>query len=153
MCIQSLQQTNTCLFFQSGILLFPLHTAFSPSRLVTVSAMLPPPLRKLCWGRLGGTVIKPLPLAQGVIPAFWDRAPHQAPLLGACFLLSHSPCLCSLSRWLSLSSKWIKSFLKKRKKNFADTIKSYVYTFMPVLWYWNILKNHFFLFSIILKFS
>uniref|UniRef100_A0A452S4J5 358 kDa nucleoporin n=1 Tax=Ursus americanus TaxID=9643 RepID=A0A452S4J5_URSAM len=26
----------------------------------------------------------------GVIPAYWDRAPHQAPPLGACFFLSHS---------------------------------------------------------------
>ena len=56
-------------------------------------------------GRLGGAVVKRLPSAQGVIPAVWDRAPHQAPPLGACFFLSHSPCLCSLSRWLSLSSK------------------------------------------------
>uniref|UniRef100_G1M748 Canalicular multispecific organic anion transporter 1 n=1 Tax=Ailuropoda melanoleuca TaxID=9646 RepID=G1M748_AILME len=47
--------------------------------------------------------VKRLPSAQGVIPMFWDRAPHQAPPLGACFFLSHSPCLCSLSRCLSLS--------------------------------------------------
>ena len=32
-------------------------------------------------GRLGGTAVKRLPSAQGVIPAFWDRAPHQAPPL------------------------------------------------------------------------
>ena len=32
-------------------------------------------------GRLGGTAVKRLPSAQGVIPALWDRAPHQAPLL------------------------------------------------------------------------
>uniref|UniRef100_A0A452TA72 Large ribosomal subunit protein eL22 n=1 Tax=Ursus maritimus TaxID=29073 RepID=A0A452TA72_URSMA len=37
--------------------------------------------------------------------SFSKRSPHQAPLLGACFFLSHSPCLCSLSRWLSLSVK------------------------------------------------
>ena len=55
--------------------------------------------------RLGGSVLKHLPLAQGVIPGFWDRATHQAPLLGACFFLSHSPCMCSLSRWLSLSNE------------------------------------------------
>ena len=53
-------------------------------------------------GCLGGAVVKRLPLAQGVIPESWDRAPHQAPPLGACFFLSHSPCLCSLSCWLSL---------------------------------------------------
>ena len=56
-------------------------------------------------GRLGNAVVKRLPFAQGVIPAFWDRAPHQAPLLGACFFLTHSPRLCSLSCWLSLSNK------------------------------------------------
>uniref|UniRef100_A0A452SUX3 Ras GTPase-activating protein 1 n=1 Tax=Ursus americanus TaxID=9643 RepID=A0A452SUX3_URSAM len=39
------------------------------------------------------------PSAQGVIPALWHRAPHQAPPLGACFFLSHSPCFCSLSLW------------------------------------------------------
>ena len=33
------------------------------------------------WGRLGGTAVKHLPSAQGVIPALWDRAPHQAALL------------------------------------------------------------------------
>ena len=32
-------------------------------------------------GALGGAAVKRLPSAQGVIPAFWDRAPHQAPLL------------------------------------------------------------------------
>ena len=32
-------------------------------------------------GRLGGTAVKRLPSAQGVIPALWDRAPHQAPPL------------------------------------------------------------------------
>ena len=52
-------------------------------------------------GHLGGAVIKRLPSAQGVISVFWDRAPHQAPLLGAFFFPSHPPCLCSLSPWLS----------------------------------------------------
>ena len=33
------------------------------------------------WGRLGGTAVKRLPSAQGVIPALWDRAPCQAPPL------------------------------------------------------------------------
>ena len=32
-------------------------------------------------GRLGGTAVRHLPSAQGVIPAFWDRTPHQACLL------------------------------------------------------------------------
>ena len=32
-------------------------------------------------GRLGGTAVKRLPSAQGVIPALWDRAPRQAPPL------------------------------------------------------------------------
>ena len=43
-------------------------------------------------GRLGGTAVKRLPSAQGVIPALWVRAPHQAPTMGTCFFLSHSPC-------------------------------------------------------------
>ena len=30
---------------------------------------------------LGGTAVQRLPSAQGVIPALWDRAPHQAPPL------------------------------------------------------------------------
>ena len=32
-------------------------------------------------GRLGGTAVRRLPSAQDVIPALWDRAPRQAPLL------------------------------------------------------------------------
>ena len=32
-------------------------------------------------GRLGGTAVKRLPSAQGVIPALRDRAPHRAPPL------------------------------------------------------------------------
>uniref|UniRef100_A0A452SBU3 Clarin 3 n=1 Tax=Ursus americanus TaxID=9643 RepID=A0A452SBU3_URSAM len=38
-------------------------------------------LNALVEGRLGGTAVERLPLAQGVIPALWDRAPHQAPPL------------------------------------------------------------------------
>uniref|UniRef100_A0A452US19 Ferritin n=1 Tax=Ursus maritimus TaxID=29073 RepID=A0A452US19_URSMA len=60
-------------------------------------------IKKVTEGRLGGAVVKRLPSAQDVILAFWDRVPHQSPPLGACFFLSRSPCLCSLSRWLSLS--------------------------------------------------
>ena len=37
--------------------------------------------KSMSQGRLGGTAVKRLPSAQGVIPALWDRAPHQAPLL------------------------------------------------------------------------
>uniref|UniRef100_A0A452QZ52 HEAT repeat containing 5A n=1 Tax=Ursus americanus TaxID=9643 RepID=A0A452QZ52_URSAM len=47
-----------------------------------------------------------LPLAQGVILAFWDRVPHWAPLLGACFFLSHCvPSVFPLSLAVSLSNK------------------------------------------------
>ena len=69
------------------------------------------PLWKTVWrslkklkieGRLGGPAVKRLPSAQDVIPESWDRAPYWAPPLGAGFFLSHSPCLCSLSRWLSV---------------------------------------------------
>ena len=58
-------------------------------------------------GRLDGSVIGHLPAAQGVILEFWDRAPCWALPLGACFFLSHSPCLCSLSLAVSLSVKWM----------------------------------------------
>ena len=54
-------------------------------------------------GRLGGTAVERLPSAQGVIPELWDRAPHQAPLLGACFFLSTpSACVPSLAGSLYL---------------------------------------------------
>ena len=39
------------------------------------------PSESVPLGRLGGTAVKRLPSAQGVIPALWDRAPHQAPPL------------------------------------------------------------------------
>ena len=41
--------------------------------------------------------------SKGMILVLWDRAPHQAPLLKACFFLSQSLCLCSVSRCLTLS--------------------------------------------------
>ena len=31
------------------------------------------------WGRLGGSAVKHLPLAQVVIPGSWDTVPHRAP--------------------------------------------------------------------------
>ena len=73
-------------------------------------------------GRLGGTVVKRLPSAQGMILAFWDRAPHQAPLLWACFFLSHSPWLCSLSCWLSLSLSKNKILKKKGTEDMPLTV-------------------------------
>ena len=54
-------------------------------------------------GNLGSAVIKSLPSAQGVIPAFQDRVPHQAPLLEACFFLSHSLAVFPLSLAVSIS--------------------------------------------------
>ena len=33
-------------------------------------------------GHLGGSAVKHLPLAQGVIPGFQDRVPHWAPCMG-----------------------------------------------------------------------
>ena len=38
-------------------------------------------------GRLGGAVVKRLPLAQGMIPGSWERAPHRAPCLAGSLLL------------------------------------------------------------------
>ena len=54
-------------------------------------------------GRLGGTAVKRLPSAQGMIPAFRKGVPHQAPPLGACFFISQSPaCVPSLAGCLSV---------------------------------------------------
>ena len=49
-------------------------------------------------GCLGGLVVERLPLAQGVIPESWDRAPHRAPCMepafpSACVCLSVCVCL------------------------------------------------------------
>ena len=53
---------------------------------------------KLCAsGHLGGSAFGRLPLAQGVIPEFWGRVPHQAP----CFSL----CLCLCLLFVSLINK------------------------------------------------
>ena len=38
-------------------------------------------------GRLGGSVVEDLPLAQGVIPESWDQVLHQAPQKELLFLL------------------------------------------------------------------
>ena len=35
---------------------------------------------KKFMGRLAGSVVESLPLAQFMIPGSWDRVPHQAPL-------------------------------------------------------------------------
>ena len=35
-------------------------------------------IKSTTQGRLGGTAVKRLPSARGVISALWDRAPHQA---------------------------------------------------------------------------
>ena len=48
-------------------------------------------------GRLGGSAVEHLPLAQGVIPEFRDRVPHRAPCME-----SASP-FASVSASLSLS--------------------------------------------------
>ena len=55
-------------------------------------------------GRLGGSVIKRPPSAQGMILTFWDRAPHQAPRWEPASS-SPTPLLCSLSVAVSLSHK------------------------------------------------
>ena len=59
-------------------------------------------------GRLGGTAVKHLPSAQGVIPALWDRAPYQAPLQLSLLLPLPLPLLVfplSLAVCLSLSNE------------------------------------------------
>ena len=53
-------------------------------------------------GSLGGTAVERLRSAQGVIPALWDRAPHQALLLGAWLLPLPLPLLV-FPLWLAVS--------------------------------------------------
>ena len=59
-------------------------------------------------GHLGGPVVEHLPLAQVVIPAFWDQVPHRAPY-GSQLL----PLPMSLS--LSLCPSWINKYFLKNK--------------------------------------
>ena len=35
----------------------------------------------LTLGRLSGSVVEHLPLAQGMIPGYWDQVPYHAPLM------------------------------------------------------------------------
>ena len=46
-------------------------------------------------GRLDGSAVERLPLAQGVILGFWDRVPHQAPCMESASLSAYvSASLC-----------------------------------------------------------
>ena len=57
-------------------------------------------------GHLGGSVVKCLPSAQVMIPAFWDQAPHWAPRPAGSLLLPLSlPPACVPSLAASLSVK------------------------------------------------
>ena len=59
--------------------------------------------KKKNQGRLGGSAVERLPLAQGVIPGSWDRVSHWAPCME---LASPSGCVsASLSLSLSLMNK------------------------------------------------
>ena len=64
-------------------------------------------------GHLGGSVVKCLPLAQGMIPRSWDRVQHQAPCRKPA-----SPSAC-VSAFLSVSlmNKKIKTFKKRFKED------------------------------------
>ena len=55
-------------------------------------------------------MVEHLPLAQGVIPEFWDRIPHQAPLEELAFLSAYV----SVSLSVSLINKEINKILKKK---------------------------------------
>ena len=73
-------------------------------------------------GRLGGTAVKRLPSAQGVILALWDRAPHGALcLVGSLLLLFPLPLppahALSLAHSLSLSQ--INNIFKKIRSKFS----------------------------------
>ena len=59
--------------------------------------------------------LKPLPLAQVMIPGSWDRALHRAFCSAGSLLLPLSLPLCLLV--ISLSNKYIKSLKNKTNKN------------------------------------
>ena len=52
-------------------------------------------------GHLGGSVVEHLPLAQDLIPEFWDQVPHWAPAWGLLLL----PLPVSLPLSVSLMNK------------------------------------------------
>ena len=62
--------------------------------------------RNLLMGCLGGSVVERLPLAQGVIPGFWDRVLPLAPCREPAF-----PSACVSA---SLCLSWINKILKKK---------------------------------------
>ena len=66
--------------------------------------------KTLGQGRLGGSVVDCLPLAQVVILGSWDRHQihHKEPVSPSAYV--------SASLSLSFMNKYIKSFLKKRKE-------------------------------------
>ena len=54
-------------------------------------------------GHLGGSVVKSLPSAQGVIPESWDRVPRWGPCMepaspSACVSASFSACVCLMNK-------------------------------------------------------
>ena len=56
-------------------------------------------------GRLGGSVVEHLPLAQGMIPGSWDQVPHRA----SCMEPASPSAYVSASLCVSLMNKYIKS--------------------------------------------
>ena len=46
------------------------------------------------WGHLGCSAVERLPLAQGVIPEFWDRVPRGAPCMEPASPSAFSASLC-----------------------------------------------------------
>ena len=72
------------LTYQAGVLLFHLLQDSPKPVALTEVDDLPSKRRaifpsKYEWGHLGGSVGEHLPLAQGMIPRFWDRVLHGAP--------------------------------------------------------------------------
>ena len=69
-------------------------------------------LKKKKKGRLGGSAVKCLPSAQGVILESWDQVPHRAP----CMEPASPSAYVSASLCVSFMNKYIKSFKRKRKE-------------------------------------
>uniref|UniRef100_A0A452TI32 acireductone dioxygenase (Fe(2+)-requiring) n=1 Tax=Ursus maritimus TaxID=29073 RepID=A0A452TI32_URSMA len=94
-------------------------------------------------GRLGGTAVKRLPSAQGVIPVFWDRAPHRARAPGAAWprcrpgpctsppTTVHSPTTWKLDRnhWTDKTTT-----CKDELPNYEGKIKMSICTWIEVRW-------------------
>ena len=72
------------------------------------------PQKRMPQGRLGGSVVKRLPSAQGLIPRSWNQAPHRAPCSAGSLLLPLPLPLLVFPLSLTMSLCQINKILKKK---------------------------------------